>query len=155
DEPGIGHLDSLLAANDSLFLADVSSDGSMDSGALSGVIYQIKAISQSSKPPSKKQPVLSITTAVVDDLFATLPSRATSSNANLTTGRYDITSLGSPFGCRFTVTLNNGNERAKRPGVGPGSKREVARDEEKAHRPVAGEVSGWSGLGNDWPRWLG
>src|SRR5262249_27064761 len=57
--------------------------------------------------------------------------------------------------CRFTVTLNNGNERAKRPGVGPGSKREVARDEEKAHRPVAGEVSGWSGLGNDWPRWLG
>src|SRR5262249_52806488 len=97
DEPGIGHLDSLLAASDSLFLADISSDGSMDSGALSGVIYQVKAISQPGEPPSKTRPALRIIKAVVEDLFASFASPATSSNVNLAIGRQGVTSPDSPL----------------------------------------------------------
>jgi glucose/arabinose dehydrogenase len=41
DNTGAGHLDSLLATDTSLFLADVSPDGSM-TGSATGVIYQIK-----------------------------------------------------------------------------------------------------------------
>jgi glucose/arabinose dehydrogenase len=45
DEPFVGHLDALLATADSLFLADLSSQGSVGpDGAGSGVIYQIKAV---------------------------------------------------------------------------------------------------------------
>ena len=41
DEPGIGHLDGLLATEDSLFVADLSSNGSLGNGAGFGRIYQI------------------------------------------------------------------------------------------------------------------
>ncbi|WP_197447208.1 Calx-beta domain-containing protein [Tautonia plasticadhaerens] len=44
DSPGVGHLDGLLATADSLFLADLSSVGSIGSGAGSGVIYQIRSL---------------------------------------------------------------------------------------------------------------
>ncbi len=40
-ESGIGHLDGLLSAGNSLFIADLSSNGSMGNGAGAGVIYQI------------------------------------------------------------------------------------------------------------------
>jgi len=41
-QPGIGHLDGLLATRDSLFVADLVTGGNTGSGAGQGVIYQIK-----------------------------------------------------------------------------------------------------------------
>lgn len=43
-QPGIGHLDGLLATRDSLFVADFVSTGSTGAGAGAGVIYQIKSL---------------------------------------------------------------------------------------------------------------
>jgi glucose/arabinose dehydrogenase len=43
-QPGIGHLDGLLATRDSLFVADLVSTGNPSSGAGAGVIYQIKSL---------------------------------------------------------------------------------------------------------------
>jgi glucose/arabinose dehydrogenase len=48
NEPGIGHLDGLLAIEDSLFLSDIASQGSMNDGGGSGVIYRVRA---SGQPP--------------------------------------------------------------------------------------------------------
>lgn len=47
DEPGIGHLDSLLATQDALFLVDMSRDGSL-AGSGTGVIYRIRAVPEPS-----------------------------------------------------------------------------------------------------------
>jgi glucose/arabinose dehydrogenase len=44
DEPNIGHLDGLLATEDSLFAADLTSNGSLSTGSGRGVIYQIKSL---------------------------------------------------------------------------------------------------------------
>ena len=44
DEPNIGHLDGLLATEDSLFVADLTSNGSLSTGSGRGVIYQIKSL---------------------------------------------------------------------------------------------------------------
>jgi glucose/arabinose dehydrogenase len=44
EEPGIGHLDGLLAVGDSLFASDLSSGGSVSNGAGRGVIYQIRYV---------------------------------------------------------------------------------------------------------------
>jgi glucose/arabinose dehydrogenase len=41
---GVGHLDGLLATTDSLFLADMSSNGDLYNSTQTGVIYQIKAM---------------------------------------------------------------------------------------------------------------
>jgi len=43
-QPGIGHLDGLLAAGDSLFVSDMSTNGSLSTGVGRGVVYQIKAL---------------------------------------------------------------------------------------------------------------
>jgi hypothetical protein len=42
-EANIGHLDGLLATDDSLFIADLSSNGSLSTGSGRGVIYQIQS----------------------------------------------------------------------------------------------------------------
>jgi len=42
-QPEIGHLDGLLATGDSLFLADLASNGNLNNGSKRGVIYQIKS----------------------------------------------------------------------------------------------------------------
>jgi len=42
-QPGIGHLNGLLATRDSLFVADLVSTGDTGNGARAGVIYQIKS----------------------------------------------------------------------------------------------------------------
>ena len=47
-QPDIGHLDGLLATEDSLFVADLTRNGSLDKGNATGVIYQIKSL----VPPS-------------------------------------------------------------------------------------------------------
>ena len=43
-QPGIGHLDGLLATRDSLFVADLVSTGDTGNGSGAGVIYQIKSL---------------------------------------------------------------------------------------------------------------
>ena len=49
-QPGIGHLDGLLATRDSLFVADLATNGNIYAGAGSGVIYQIKSLVTPSPP---------------------------------------------------------------------------------------------------------
>jgi hypothetical protein len=44
DEPDIGHLDGLLTTTDSLYAADLTSNGSLGSGGGKGVIYQIRSL---------------------------------------------------------------------------------------------------------------
>ncbi|PYJ02982.1 MAG: hypothetical protein DME25_14110 [Verrucomicrobia bacterium] len=44
DEPNIGHLDGLLTTGDSLFMADIASNGDLNTGGGRGVIYQIKSL---------------------------------------------------------------------------------------------------------------
>jgi glucose/arabinose dehydrogenase len=41
---GVGHLDGLLATRDSLFVSDISTNGSLSTGIGRGVVYQIKAL---------------------------------------------------------------------------------------------------------------
>lgn len=43
-QPGVGHLDSLLATRDSLFVADMVTTGNPSSGLNAGAIYQIKSL---------------------------------------------------------------------------------------------------------------
>lgn len=43
-QPGIGHLDGLLATRDSLFVADLVTTGNPSSGLNAGAIYQIKSL---------------------------------------------------------------------------------------------------------------
>jgi hypothetical protein len=43
-EPGVGHLDGLLATRDSLFVADLVTNGNMSAGSGQGVIYQVKSL---------------------------------------------------------------------------------------------------------------
>jgi hypothetical protein len=43
-QAGIGHLDGLLASGDSLFVADLTSTGNLNTGGGRGVIYQIKSL---------------------------------------------------------------------------------------------------------------
>lgn len=49
-QPGIGHLDGLLATRDSLFVADLVSTGNTGNGAGAGVLYQIKSLVNPSSP---------------------------------------------------------------------------------------------------------
>jgi glucose/arabinose dehydrogenase len=49
-QPGLGHLDGLLATRDSLFVADLASTGSIFSSSGAGVIYQIKSLVTPSLP---------------------------------------------------------------------------------------------------------
>ena len=44
NEPNIGHLDGLVSTEDSLFVADFTSNGSLSTGSGRGVIYQIKSL---------------------------------------------------------------------------------------------------------------
>jgi glucose/arabinose dehydrogenase len=49
-QPGIGHLDGLLATRDSLFVADLVTTGNTGNGAGAGVIYQIKSLVNPTAP---------------------------------------------------------------------------------------------------------
>ncbi len=49
-QPGVGHLDGLLANRDSLFIADLVSTGNTGNGAGAGVIYQIKSLVNPTPP---------------------------------------------------------------------------------------------------------
>ncbi len=49
-QPGIGHLDGLLATRDSLFVADLVTNGNVSSGAGAGVIYRIESIANPAPP---------------------------------------------------------------------------------------------------------
>jgi hypothetical protein len=57
DEAGVGHFDGAVSTANSLFLSDLSPGGSTESGAGTGAIYQIEAISSSPTPtPTPNQP---------------------------------------------------------------------------------------------------
>ena len=43
-QPNIGHLDGLLTTGDSLFIADITTTGDLNTGGGRGVIYQIKSL---------------------------------------------------------------------------------------------------------------
>jgi hypothetical protein len=49
-QPGIGHLDGLLATRDSLFVADLVSTGDTGNGSGAGIIYQIKSVANPTPP---------------------------------------------------------------------------------------------------------
>lgn len=49
-QPGVGHLDSLLATRDSLFVADMTTSGNPSSSVNAGAIYQIKSLVTPSLP---------------------------------------------------------------------------------------------------------
>ena len=49
-QPGVGHLDGLLATRDSLFVADLVASGNTGNGAGAGVIYQIKSLINPTAP---------------------------------------------------------------------------------------------------------
>lgn len=49
-QPGIGHLDGLLASRDSLFVADLATNGNLLVSGGAGVIYQIKSLLPPSPP---------------------------------------------------------------------------------------------------------
>jgi glucose/arabinose dehydrogenase len=94
DQPGIGHLDAMLATNDSLFLADISSNGSMFNGAQGGVIYQIKAIHPGTAAPSRKATASGPTDSVRENLFAFLASEPSTARSGLTNSVHEI--MGNP-----------------------------------------------------------
>lgn len=50
-QTGIGHLDGLLATRDSLFVADLATNGSLFADSNTGAIYQIKSLVTPSPPP--------------------------------------------------------------------------------------------------------
>ena len=43
DNPGVGHLDSMVATSDAIFVADLCAIGSLQAGLPCGVIYRITA----------------------------------------------------------------------------------------------------------------
>ncbi|HET8523200.1 MAG TPA: hypothetical protein VFL82_08200, partial [Thermomicrobiales bacterium] len=49
-EPGVGHLDSLLSTNDTLYVADLCADSSLALATPCGVIYEIRATTGSATP---------------------------------------------------------------------------------------------------------
>ena len=67
DEPDIGHLDGLLPTEDSLFVADLTANGSLSTGSAFGVIYQIKSLVNRvlSLSKSNNTPVLTWTHGVL------------------------------------------------------------------------------------------
>jgi hypothetical protein len=87
-QPGIGHLDTMLTTSDSLFLADVSSTGSMFNGARGGVIYQIKALGPGFSPAAKQPtPAEEADLVLVKRSVLLAPTRAT---ADFTPKRQEV-----------------------------------------------------------------
>ena len=50
NEPGVGHLDGLLATNDSIFIADISPTGGFGNAGGTGVIYQLQSSPAGERP---------------------------------------------------------------------------------------------------------
>ncbi len=50
DEPAVGHLDGLLATTDALYVADLTGPGSLTEPSATGIIYQIRATTETSAP---------------------------------------------------------------------------------------------------------
>jgi hypothetical protein len=49
-QAGVGHLDGVLTTRDSLFIADLDTNGDLDNGTSAGVIYQIKSLVNPTPP---------------------------------------------------------------------------------------------------------
>jgi hypothetical protein len=94
-QPGVGHLDGLLSTGDSLYVADISTTGSMDNGSGLGAIYQIKSL---------VLPALRVTSIGVGKKIELTWSYGTlQQSENLTGDWHTITNASSPF----TVDLNS------------------------------------------------
>jgi glucose/arabinose dehydrogenase len=78
DEPALGHPNGLLAAGDSLWLADLDGDGNVMDAASSGAIYRIRAIGHAvpALPSAWHQALLALVLAAV--AAAALSGRARS-----------------------------------------------------------------------------
>lgn len=109
-QPGIGHLDGLLATRDSLFVVDLSSTGSLGPATGTGVIYQIKSLVAPIPTPTPPpisisgnisycsspvvDPVPGVTLTLTGDIGASMQSDGT--------GNYQFSSL--PTGGNYIVT---------------------------------------------------
>jgi hypothetical protein len=116
-QPGVGHLDSMLTTNDTLFLADISSTGSMNGGPEGGVIYQIQAINHGGPGPSKKEVPGAATSLVLANQLASLAARPPRTNEI-------TTAYGSQF--QQTVPLQETKDTGQRMPP-PSPREELAR----------------------------
>ena len=81
--PGVGHLDGLLRVTDSLFVSDISTNGSLSSGVGKGVIYQIRALVG---PPVKAR-------WSTNQIVLSWPHGVLQSSSGLTNGWTDVTNV--------------------------------------------------------------
>jgi glucose/arabinose dehydrogenase len=89
-QPGIGHLDGLLATRDSLFVADLVSTGNTGNGAGAGIIYRIKSLVSPPPPPP-------VARSVGSDVEVTW-QRGTLQEADAAIGPWiDVVDAFSPF----------------------------------------------------------
>ena len=99
NEAGVGHFDEALSTSDSLFLADISPGGSMESAAGQGAIYQIEAISTAPPPPPpppNQPPVLAAISNQTVDEGVPLAVQAAASDPDGDTITYSLS--GGPSG---------------------------------------------------------
>ena len=82
---GVGHLDGLLRVNDSLFISEIATNGSLAAAAGKGAIYQVKALVG---PPVKAR-------WLDDQIELTWPHGILQCSSNLLNGWLDLTN-GSP-----------------------------------------------------------
>ncbi len=91
-QPGIGHLDGLLSTADSLYISDLSTNGSLSTGAGRGVIYQVKALIG---PPL-------VTRSVAGQVELTWPHGTLQASPRVDGGWTDVTNV-SPFRTTFDL----------------------------------------------------
>lgn len=81
--PGVGHLDGLLRTTDSLFISDMSTNGSLSMAAGKGMIYQVKALVG---PPVKAR-------WLNDQVELSWPRGVLQSSSNPPSGWIDVTNV--------------------------------------------------------------
>ena len=111
DQANIGHLDGLLSTSDSLFLADLSSNGSTGSGAGAGVIYMIQSIAA---PPNNDPTAVDDATTTNEDVAVIIDVLA---NDNDSDGD-PLTVASATQGVNGTVVVNADNTITYTPETG-------------------------------------
>lgn len=123
-QPGIGHLDGLLATRDSLFVADIATNGDLTTGSGAGVIYQIKSLNTPTPTPT---PPLTVTISGVISYCSnpapgpvpsvTLTLTGTISGSTLSGGSGNYTFSSLPSGGTYTVTPSKGTLTSGSTGI--------------------------------------
>jgi glucose/arabinose dehydrogenase len=89
-QAGVGHLDGLLTTRDSLFIADLDTNGDLGNGIAAGVIYQIKSLVDPTPPTLELQ--------TLGSQFTLTWGRGTLQVADEVTGTWnDVTDSFSPY----------------------------------------------------------